>query len=32
VCRESRARRTDDGIDILPFDVFVHRLWDHELT
>lgn len=31
VCREPRARRTDDGIDILPFGVFVERLWSGEL-
>ena len=32
VCLESRARRTEDGIDILPAEVFVHRLWEGELT
>lgn len=31
VCREARARRTEDGIDILPVDVFVRRLWGGEL-
>ena len=31
VCMEPRARRTRDGIDILPWDVFVRRLWDGEL-
>ena len=31
VCREPRARRTDDGIEILPVAVFVRRLWDGEL-
>ena len=28
VCLESRARRTRDGIDILPWDLFVRRLWE----
>ena len=27
VCLEPRARRTDDGIDILPAPVFAQRLW-----
>ena len=27
VCLEPRARRTDDGIDILPAKDFVRRLW-----
>lgn len=27
VCREAKARRTDDGIDILPTAEFVKRLW-----
>ena len=31
-CLESRARRTEDGIDILPAEVFVHRLWEGALT
>ena len=31
VCLEPRARRTDDGIDILPAPVFVHRLWYGDL-
>ena len=31
VCREPRARRTEDGIDLLPFGVFVERLWSGEL-
>ena len=31
-CLESRARRTEDGIDILPAEVFVRRLWDGALT
>ena len=32
VCLEPRARRTEDGIDILPAEVFVHRLWAGELA
>jgi predicted AAA+ superfamily ATPase len=31
VCREPRARRTEDGIEILPASVFVQRLWAGEL-
>ena len=31
VCLEPRARRTDDGIDILPAETFVHRLWSGDL-
>ena len=31
VCLEPRARRTDDGIDILPTETFVHRLWSGDL-
>ena len=31
-CLEPRARRTEDGIDILPAEVFVRRLWEGELT
>ena len=31
VCREPRPRRTDDCIDLLPFGVFVERLWNGEL-
>lgn len=27
VCREPRARKTDDGIEILPASTFVRRLW-----
>jgi predicted AAA+ superfamily ATPase len=27
VCREPRARRTEDGIEILPASTFVRRLW-----
>ncbi len=28
VCREPRARKTDDGIEILPAKTFVRRLWE----
>lgn len=31
VCREPRARRTEDGIEILPTKTFVRKLWDGEL-
>ena len=31
-CLEPRPRRTEDGIDILPAEVFVRRLWDGALT
>lgn len=31
VCSESRARRTEDGIDILPAKTFIRRLWDGDL-
>ena len=31
VCLEDRVRRTEDGIDILPAETFVTRLWDGEL-
>ena len=31
VCLEPRARRTDDGIDILPAETFVRRLWSGDL-
>ena len=31
VCLEPRARRTDDGIDILPATTFAQRLWSGEL-
>ena len=31
VCLEDRPRRTEDGIDVLPADAFVTRLWDGEL-
>jgi predicted AAA+ superfamily ATPase len=32
VCREPRARRTEDGIEILPVATFVRRLWAGELV
>jgi predicted AAA+ superfamily ATPase len=32
VCREPRARRTEDGIEILPATTFVKRLWEGDLT
>ena len=32
VCLEPIARRTEDGIDILPADEFVRRLWNGELA
>ena len=32
VSREARARKTDDGIEILPVATFVERLWAGELT
>jgi hypothetical protein len=32
VCREPRARTTDDGIEILPALTFVRRLWQEGLT
>ena len=31
VCLEQRPRRTEDGIDILPAETFVERLWRGEL-
>ncbi len=31
VCREPKPRKTDDGIDILPVDVFTDRLWDGDI-
>ena len=31
VCLESRARRTDDGIEIWPYSRFARALWDGEL-
>ena len=32
VCREPRARTTDDGIEILPAATFVRRLWNGDLA
>jgi len=32
VCREPRARKTDDGIEILPASTFVLRLWNGDLV
>ncbi len=32
VCREPRARTTKDGIEILPVNIFVRRLWGGELV
>jgi predicted AAA+ superfamily ATPase len=32
VCREPRARKTDDGIEILPAAAFVRRLWNGDLV
>jgi predicted AAA+ superfamily ATPase len=32
VCREPRARKTDDGIEILPAATFVRRLWSGDLA
>ena len=31
-CLEPKARRTEDGIDVLPAETFVRRLWQGELT
>ena len=31
-CLEPRARRTEDGIDVLPAEAFARRLWRGELT
>ncbi len=31
VCREPRARRTDDGIEILPAATFIRHLWRGDL-
>ena len=31
-CLEPRARRSEDGIDILPAEIFVRRLWEGEFT
>ena len=32
VCREPKARVTDDGIEILPVSVFIERLWNDGLA
>ena len=32
VCRESKPRKTDDGIEILPADTFVQQLWNGDIT
>lgn len=32
VCREPKARKTADGIEILPANTFVQRLWKGDLT
>lgn len=32
VCREPRARKTDDGIEILPVASFVRKLWGGDLA
>ena len=32
VCREPKARRTEDGVEILPAAVFIDRLWRGELV
>jgi hypothetical protein len=32
VCREPKARTTEDGIAILPVVDFVRRLWDGDLV
>ncbi len=32
VCREPRARKTADGIEILPVKTFVRRLWEGEIA
>jgi predicted AAA+ superfamily ATPase len=31
VCREERRRQTTDGIEIVPYDVFVHDLWNGDV-
>lgn len=31
VCREERPRRTEDGIDILPWQIFCEQLWTGEI-
>jgi hypothetical protein len=32
VCRESKARKTEDGIEILPVETFTRRLWNRDLV
>ncbi len=32
VCRDRGARRTDDGIEVLPWDTFVRALWAGEIV
>ncbi len=32
VCREGRPRRTEDGIDILPWQVFCEQLWAGDIV
>ncbi len=32
VCREPKARKTDDGIDILPVESFVGQLWNGDIA
>jgi uncharacterized protein len=32
VCRENRARQTEDGIEILPWDRFCHLLWSNKIV
>lgn len=31
VCRESRARKTADGIEVIPAEDFIKRLWDGDI-
>jgi hypothetical protein len=31
VCTEKKARKTEDGIEILPYDIFIERLWSGKL-
>jgi uncharacterized protein len=31
VCTEKKSRKTEDGIEILPFDVFIERLWSGKI-
>ena len=32
VSMDTNPRRTEDGIEILPWQVFLDRLWDNEIT